>query len=71
MSGVDALETTFTRYLPQLVLALVVPVAVLAIVASIDPISAGVMLLTLPLVPAVHVARRPLHRARARARLAR
>ena len=51
VSGVDALETTFTRYLPQLVLALVVPVAVLAIVASIDPISAGVMLLTLPLVP--------------------
>jgi thiol reductant ABC exporter CydD subunit len=51
VSGVDALETTFTRYLPQLVLALVVPVAVLAIVVSIDPVSAGVMLLTLPLVP--------------------
>jgi thiol reductant ABC exporter CydD subunit len=51
VSGVDALETTFTRYLPQLVLAVVVPVAVLALVASIDPLSAAVMLLTLPLVP--------------------
>jgi thiol reductant ABC exporter CydD subunit len=33
------------------VLAVVVPVAVLALAAAIDPISAGVMLLTLPLVP--------------------
>ena len=30
VSGVDALETTFARYLPQLVLAAVVPVAVLS-----------------------------------------
>jgi ATP-binding cassette subfamily C protein CydD len=42
VSGVDALETTFARY---------IPVAVLAVVASIDLVSAGVMLLTLPLVP--------------------
>jgi thiol reductant ABC exporter CydD subunit len=49
--GVDALETTFARYLPQVVLAIVVPVAVLALVASLDLLSAGVMLLTLPLVP--------------------
>jgi thiol reductant ABC exporter CydD subunit len=51
VGGVDALETAYARYLPQLVLAVVVPVAVLALVAAIDPISAGVMLLTLPLVP--------------------
>ena len=51
VGGIDALETTFARYLPQLVLATVVPVAVLVFVASIDPVSAGVMLLTLPLVP--------------------
>ena len=51
VTGVDALETTFARYLPQLVLAVVVPVAVLVLVASIDLVSAGVMLLTLPLVP--------------------
>jgi thiol reductant ABC exporter CydD subunit len=51
VNGVDALETAFARYLPQVVLALVVPVAVLALVASLDLLSAGVMLLTLPLVP--------------------
>jgi thiol reductant ABC exporter CydD subunit len=51
VQGVDALETIFARYLPQVVLALVVPVAVLALVASLDLVSAGLMLLTLPLVP--------------------
>ena len=51
VSGVDALETTFARTLPQVVLAVVVPIAVLALVASIDLLAAGVMLLTLPLVP--------------------
>ena len=51
VSGLDALETTFARYLPQVVLAVTVPVAVLVFVAVIDPLSAGVMLLTLPLVP--------------------
>jgi thiol reductant ABC exporter CydD subunit len=51
VSGVDALEATFARYLPQLVLAVVVPVAVLVLVAFVDLVSAGVMLLTLPLVP--------------------
>ena len=53
VSGVDALETAFARYLPQVVLAIVVPIAVLVLVVAIDPIAAGVMLLTLPLVPVV------------------
>jgi ATP-binding cassette, subfamily C, bacterial CydD len=51
VNGVDALEAAFARYLPQAVLATVVPVAVLVLVATIDPISAGLMLLTLPLIP--------------------
>jgi thiol reductant ABC exporter CydD subunit len=51
VTGVDALEATFARYLPQVVLAVLVPVAVLALIASIDLTSAGIMLLTLPLVP--------------------
>jgi ATP-binding cassette subfamily C protein CydD len=51
VSGADALETTFARSLPQAVLAVAAPLAVLACVAWIDPISAAVMLLTLPLVP--------------------
>jgi ATP-binding cassette, subfamily C, bacterial CydD len=51
VAGAAALEATFARYLPQVVLAVVVPVAVLTLVAAIDLVSAGVMLLTLPLVP--------------------
>jgi ATP-binding cassette, subfamily C, bacterial CydD len=51
VQGVDALEVYFGRYLPQVVLAAIVPVAVLLYVGGIDPTSAGVMLLTLPLVP--------------------
>ena len=51
VQGVDALEAYFGRYLPQIVLAILVPVAVLAWVGTIDLASAGVMLLTLPLVP--------------------
>jgi thiol reductant ABC exporter CydD subunit len=68
VTGVDALETTFARYLPQVVLAVVVPLAVLALVASIDLISAGIMLLTLPLVPVFMwlVGRYAEHRARER-----
>jgi ATP-binding cassette, subfamily C, bacterial CydD len=51
VQGVDALAAYFGRYLPQVVLACVVPVAVLAWVAAIDLGTAGIMLLTLPLVP--------------------
>jgi len=51
VQGVDGLEAYFGRYLPQVALAVAVPPAVLAWVAFIDPLSAGVMLLTLPLVP--------------------
>jgi thiol reductant ABC exporter CydD subunit len=51
VQGVDALGDYFARYLPQVVLACVVPVAVLLWVASVDWVSALVMLLTLPIVP--------------------
>src|SRR6476620_10783120 len=51
VAGIDALETVFARLLPQLVLAAVVPAAVLVLVAAIDPLSALLMLVTLPLVP--------------------
>jgi ATP-binding cassette, subfamily C, bacterial CydD len=51
VQGVDALEAYFARYLPQVVLACVVPVAVLLWVAPVDLESALIMLLTLPLVP--------------------
>jgi ATP-binding cassette, subfamily C, bacterial CydD len=51
VQGVDALEAYFARYLPQVVLAAIVPFAVVAWVAAIDVESALVMALTLPLVP--------------------
>jgi thiol reductant ABC exporter CydD subunit len=51
VQGADALESYFARYLPQMVLACVLPLAVVAWVASIDLLSALIMLLTLPLVP--------------------
>ena len=57
----------FARYLPQLVLAAVVPVAVLILVASLDLLSAGVMLLTLPLVPLFMWLDRPARPSAARA----
>ncbi len=51
VQGVDALAAYFGRYLPQVVLACVVPLAVLGWVGAIDLTSALVMLVTLPLVP--------------------
>jgi ATP-binding cassette subfamily C protein CydCD len=49
--GVDALEDYFARYLPQLGLAVVVPVAVLARIVTEDWVSAAIIVVTLPLIP--------------------
>ncbi|MFB7860870.1 thiol reductant ABC exporter subunit CydD [Streptomyces sp. NPDC056069] len=49
--GVDALDDYFARYLPQLGLAIVVPVAVLARIVTEDWISAAIIVVTLPLIP--------------------
>ncbi|WP_328537864.1 thiol reductant ABC exporter subunit CydD [Streptomyces sp. NBC_00344] len=49
--GVDALDDYFSRYLPQLGLALVVPVAVLARIVTEDWVSAAIICGTLPLIP--------------------
>jgi ATP-binding cassette subfamily C protein CydD len=49
--GLDGLDSYFARYLPQLVLAVVVPVAVLARVVTADWVSAVVIGVTLPLIP--------------------
>jgi len=51
VQGIEALEGYFARYLPQVVLASIVPFVVLAWVAVVDLESALIMLLTLPLVP--------------------
>ena len=49
--GLDALDPYFARFLPQLVLAVAVPVAVLIRVALADWISALIIAVTLPLIP--------------------
>jgi len=49
--GLDALDDYVARYLPQLVLAVLVPVAVLVVVWRADWISGLVIALTLPLIP--------------------
>ncbi|WP_234438521.1 thiol reductant ABC exporter subunit CydD [Streptomyces sp. NRRL S-340] len=49
--GIDALDDYFSRCLPQLGLAVVVPVAVLARIVTEDWVSAAVIVGTLPLIP--------------------
>ncbi|TJZ50243.1 thiol reductant ABC exporter subunit CydD [Streptomyces piniterrae] len=49
--GIDALDDYFARYLPQLGLAVVVPLAVLARIVTGDWISAATIVVTLPLIP--------------------
>jgi ATP-binding cassette, subfamily C, bacterial CydD len=49
--GLDGLDSYFARYVPQLVLAVLVPAAVLARVAAADWVSAVIIAVTLPLIP--------------------
>jgi thiol reductant ABC exporter CydD subunit len=49
--GLDGLDAYFARYLPQLIIAVVVPVVVLVAVATKDRVAAGIMMVTLPLIP--------------------
>ncbi len=49
--GLDALDDYFGLYLPQLVLALIVPVVVVAVVFADDWISGLIILGTIPLIP--------------------
>ncbi|MGA9284363.1 MAG: thiol reductant ABC exporter subunit CydD [Solirubrobacteraceae bacterium] len=49
--GVDALDGYFSLYLPQLFLAAIVPLVVLAAVVGKDWISAAIIAVTIPLIP--------------------
>jgi ATP-binding cassette, subfamily C, bacterial CydD len=49
--GLDALDDYVARYLPQLVLSVLVPVAVLVVVLDADWLTALIIALTLPLIP--------------------
>jgi thiol reductant ABC exporter CydD subunit len=49
--GIDALDGYFSLYLPQLFLAVIVPIVVIVAVLSGDWISAAIIALTIPLIP--------------------
>jgi ATP-binding cassette subfamily C protein CydD len=50
-SGLDSLDAYFARYLPQLLLAVVVPVAVIVSMLSVDWVSGLIVVVTLPVIP--------------------
>ncbi len=68
VQGVDALEAYFAGYLPQLVLAAAVPVAILLWVAPVDALAAGVLALTIPVLIVFMILVGSGARARARSR---
>jgi ATP-binding cassette subfamily C protein CydCD len=49
--GVDALDGYYARYLPQLVLAVIVPIAILLTVLGQDVLSTVIIAITIPLIP--------------------
>jgi ATP-binding cassette subfamily C protein CydCD len=49
--GIDGLDAYFARYLPQLVLAVIVPIAVLLTILGQDLLSTVIIAVTLPLIP--------------------
>ncbi len=49
--GVEALEAYYARFLPQMSLAALVPLAILAVVFPVDWISGLVLLVTAPMIP--------------------
>ncbi|MGA9594636.1 MAG: thiol reductant ABC exporter subunit CydD [Acidimicrobiia bacterium] len=51
VQGVDALDPYFARYLPELILGAIVPLVGVIWVATIDRLSAGILLVTVPLIP--------------------
>jgi ATP-binding cassette subfamily C protein CydD len=50
-SGLDSLDAYYARYLPQMLLAVVVPVAVIVSMLSVDWLSGLIVLVTLPVIP--------------------
>ena len=51
MEGIEALESYFSQYLPQLLLAALLPLMILVSVFQIDLLSGIILLLTAPLIP--------------------
>ncbi len=51
VEGVETLDAYFSQYLPQLVIAALVPASILVFIFPRDPLSALLLLLTAPLIP--------------------
>jgi len=51
IAGIEALDAYISQYLPQLVLAMLIPLGMLAVVFPLDPLSGIVLLVTAPLIP--------------------
>ena len=50
-TGIDALDGYFSRYLPQLLLAVIVPLAIIGVVVGADWVSAVLIAVSIPLIP--------------------
>ncbi len=51
VQGVEALDAYYSQYLPQLVMAAVIPISIVAVALPVDPLSGLIFLLTGPLIP--------------------
>ncbi len=51
VTGVDALDAYFSRYVPQVLVAVIVPLAVIAVVSWNDWVSGALLAVTVPLIP--------------------
>lgn len=51
LQGIESLDAYFSQYLPQVLLAALIPAAILVVVFPIDWISGFILLLTAPLIP--------------------
>ncbi len=49
--GLDALDGWYARFLPQLVLGILAPLVVVVLIGVVDPLSAVIVVITLPLIP--------------------
>ena len=50
-SGIDALDAYLARYLPQLVLGALIPLLAIIWVVTVDPLTAVIIIITVPLIP--------------------
>lgn len=51
VDGIEALESYYTRFLPAMRVAVLIPLALLAVVMPLDGVSGLILLLTAPLIP--------------------